>query len=87
MGPKPTEPVHSAMKPRLTLILSVLTAVAATLVMYANTGLGGIVFTALGAAAMLTLDYGKRIDPVKFRARIIPIGKPRPVSAAELKAA
>jgi len=75
------------MKPRRTLILSVLTAAAAALVMYANTGLGGIVFTALGAVAMLTLDYGKRIDPVQFRARVIPIVKPRPVLAAERRAA
>ena len=75
------------MKPRLTLILSVLTAAAAGLVMYANTGLGGIVFTALGALAMLALDYGKRIDPVRFRARIIPIGSPRPGLAAERRAA
>ncbi len=87
MGPEPMKTVRPTMKPRPTLILSLLAAASAALVMVANSGLGGIVFTALGAVALLTLDYGKRIDPVRVRAHIIPIERPQAVLAGERRAA
>ncbi len=75
------------MKTPVAVLLALSAFVAAAIVMYANAGLGGIAFTALGAAAMLALDYGGRIEPVRARARVVPMEAPDHGDHARRKAA
>ncbi|GEM_PF-903791 len=59
------------MKTLVSITLSTLAVVAAFLVMIANTGAGGLAFTALGVLAMLYADYGRKVEPMRARASVI----------------
>jgi len=59
------------MKTLVTITLSTLAAVAAFLVMYANAGAAGTAYTTLGVLAMLYADYGRKVEPLRARARLI----------------
>ncbi len=56
------------------LSIATLAVVAALLGTRASAGAAGVAFTTLGVIAMLYADYGRKIEPLRVRADVVPIG-------------
>jgi hypothetical protein len=62
------------MKSKLLSLFPIASAAAVLLLIPVSTAAAGITFTITGVITLLALDYGRSFEPLRARARIIPIG-------------